>query len=106
VQAARKRAARRLSGTPSRVNADIPADVLGAFPAEPGALGPLHHAVDIGQVSQRGAVQVQRLVWTIADLNENVRPSRPDVLAALGLYCGDHDWLSQYAGNRHFLVPH
>jgi len=106
VLAARKRAARRLSGTPWRVNADIPADVLDAFPAEPGALGPVDHAVDVGQVSQRGAVQVQRLAWTIADLNGNARPNRPDVLAALGFYRGDHDWLSQYAGNRHFPVPH
>jgi magnesium chelatase family protein len=106
VRAARDRAARRLSGTPWRVNADIPTDALGAFPVELGALGPIDHAVDVGQVSQRGAFQVQRLAWTIADLNGNVRPTRSDVLAALGFYCGDHDWLSQYSMNRHFPVPH
>jgi magnesium chelatase family protein len=106
VRAARKRAARRLSGTPWRVNADIPSGALGAFPVEPGALVPVEHAVDIGQVSQRGAFQVQRLAWTIADLNGNVRPNRSDVLAAFGFFCGDHDWLSQYADNRHFPVPH
>jgi hypothetical protein len=50
VRAARDRAARRLSGTPWRANAGIPADALGAFPADR----------------------------------------------------GDHDWHSQYAGNRHF----
>jgi magnesium chelatase family protein len=106
VQAARDRAARRLADTPWQVNAGIPADALGAFPAEPGALDPAHHAADIGQVSQRGADQVRRLAWTIADLNGNVRPNRSDVLAALGFYCGDHDWLGQYSGNRHFPVPH
>jgi magnesium chelatase family protein len=106
VRAARKRAARRLSGTPWRVNADIPTDALGAFPVELGALDPVDHAVDIGQVSQQGAFQAQRLAWTIADLNGNVRPNRSDVLAALGFFCGDHDWLSQYPDNRHFPVPH
>jgi magnesium chelatase family protein len=106
VRAARKRAARRLSGTPWRVNADIPADALGAFPVEQGALDPIDHAVDIGQVSRRGAFHAQRLAWTIADLNGNARPNRSDVLAALGFYCGDHDWLSQYSMNRHFPVPH
>jgi magnesium chelatase family protein len=106
VRAARDRAARRLSGTPWRVNAGIPTDALGAFPVDLGALGPVDHAVDAGQVSQRGAVQVQRLAWTIADLGGNVRPNRSDVLAALGFYCGDHEWLSQYSGNRHFPVPH
>jgi magnesium chelatase family protein len=106
VRAARRRAARRLSGKPWRVNADIPAGALGAFPVELGALDPIDHAVDIGQVSQRGAFHAQRLAWTIADLNGNARPNRSDVLAALGLYRGDHDWLSQYSDNRHFPVPH
>jgi magnesium chelatase family protein len=106
VRAARDRAARRLSGTPWRVNACIPTDALGAFPVDLGALYPVDHAVDAGQVSQRGAFQVQRLAWTIADLNGNVRPTRSDVLAALGFYQGDHEWLSQYSMNRHFPVPH
>jgi magnesium chelatase family protein len=106
VRAARDRAARRLSGAPWRVNDDIPSSALGTFPVQPGALDPVEHAVDTGQVSRRGGAQVVRVAWTIADLGGNVRPSRPDVLAALGFYLGDHRWLSQYSGNRHFPVPH
>jgi magnesium chelatase family protein len=105
VRTARDRAARRLYGTPWQVNADIPADALRAFPSQPGAFDPVGHALDVGQVSQRGAAQVQRLAWTIADLNSNHRPTHSDVLAALGFYQGDHDWLSQYSMNRYFPVP-
>jgi magnesium chelatase family protein len=106
VRAARDRAAWRLSGTPWRVNAGIPDDALRAFLAQPGALSPIENALDADQVSQRGAAQVQRLAWTIADLNSNDQPTRSDVLAALGFYQGDHEWLSQYSMNRHFPVPH
>jgi len=105
VRAARERAARRLSGSPWRCNADIPADALGAFPVDPGVLDPIDDAVAIGQVSQPGAVQVQRLAWTIADLGGKVRPHRSDVLAALGFFRGNHDWLSQYSMHRYFPVP-
>jgi magnesium chelatase family protein len=106
VRTAREWSARRLYGTPWRSNAEIPADALGTFPVQLGVLAPVEHALEVGQVSQRGAAQVLRLAWTIADLNSNVRPIQSDVLAALGFYLGDHDWLSQYSMNRHFPVPH
>jgi magnesium chelatase family protein len=106
VKAARDRAAYRLSGTPWRVNADIPEDALRAFGVRMGALDPVEQALQVGQVSHRGAVQVLRLAWTIADLGGSGQPGRADVLAALAFHVGDHDWLSQYAGNRYFPIPH
>ena len=106
VKAARDRAAFRLAGTPWRANADIPADALRGLPVRLGALDPVEHALQIGQVSHHGAVLVLRLAWTIADLAGSHQPGRPEVLAALAFYLGDRDWLSQYAGNRQFPVPH
>ena len=69
VAAARDRAARRLAGTPWRLNAEIPgAELRRAFPPEQGALKSLDRAMELGQVSARGADKIVRVAWSVADL--------------------------------------
>src|SRR5215469_9470247 len=89
VRAARDRAAARLTGTPWRLNAQIPGSELrrGFAPAR-AALAPLERAMDLGRLSARGADRVIRLSWTLADLSGLPRPSRDEVGYALGLWLG------------------
>jgi magnesium chelatase family protein len=89
VAAARQRAGRRLSGTPWRLNAEIPGGELRRrFRPEPGALAPLERAMDLGQISARGADRIIRLSWTLADLAAVGRPRLAEVGYALGLWLG------------------
>jgi magnesium chelatase family protein len=89
VRAARERAARRLRGTGWRVNAEIPGrELRQGFRPEAGALAPLERAMDLGQVSARGADRIIRLSWTLADLAGVDRPTRDEVGYALGLWLG------------------
>jgi magnesium chelatase family protein len=69
VAAARDRAAHRLKATPWQVNAEVPGSELRRhWPPAPGALTMIHSALDRGLISERGAVKVVRVAWTIADL--------------------------------------
>ena len=89
VRAARLRAAARLSGTPWRLNAQIPGSELRRrFAPASGALGPLERAMDLGTVSARGADRVIRLSWTLADLAGLARPGVAEIGYALGLWLG------------------
>jgi magnesium chelatase family protein len=89
VAAARDRAARRLRGTGWRMNAEIPGSELRrSFRPSPGALAPLERAMDLGQVSARGADRIIRLSWTLADLAGADRPGLAEVGYALGLWLG------------------
>jgi len=89
VLAARERAAGRLRGTRWRLNAEIPGGELRrSFRPGPGALAPLERAMDLGQVSARGADRIIRLSWTMADLAGVDRPRREEVGYALGLWLG------------------
>jgi magnesium chelatase family protein len=89
VLAARERAAARLHGTRWRLNAEIPGSELRrSFRPAPGALGPLERAMDLGQVSARGADRIIRLSWTLADLAGADRPRLAEVGYALGLWLG------------------
>jgi magnesium chelatase family protein len=89
VAAARLRAARRLAATPWRLNAEIPGGELRrAFRPAPQALAPLERAMDLGQVSARGADRIIRLSWTLADLAGADRPGLAEVGYALGLWLG------------------
>jgi magnesium chelatase family protein len=89
VRAARERAARRLAGTCWRLNAEIPGSELRrTFRPGPGALAPLERAMDLGQVSARGADRIIRLSWTLADLAGVDKPRRNEVGYALGLWLG------------------
>ncbi len=89
VRTARERACSRLRGTGWRLNAEIPGGELRrSFRPGPGALVPLERAMDLGQVSARGADRIIRLSWTLADLAAADRPGLDEVGYALGLWLG------------------
>jgi magnesium chelatase family protein len=89
VAAARDRAARRLNGTPWRLNAHVPGpEIRRAFPPEPGATVPLERAMALGQVSTRSADRIVALSWTLADVAGIARPRLAEVGSALGLWLG------------------
>ncbi len=89
VAAARERAAHRLRGTPWRLNAEIPgAELRRTFHPERGALRSLDRAMELGQVSARGADKIVRVAWSVADLAGQARPCSGDVELAIGLWLG------------------
>ena len=89
VAAARDRAARRLAGTPWRLNAEIPgAELRRAFPPEQGALKSLDRAMELGQVSARGADKIVRVAWSVADLAGEPRPGAGEIDVAIALWLG------------------
>jgi magnesium chelatase family protein len=89
VAAARDRAARRLAGTPWRLNAEIPgAELRRAFPPEQGALKSLDRAMELGQVSARGADKIVRVAWSVADLAGKARPGAGEIDVAIALWLG------------------
>ncbi|MBO0835413.1 MAG: YifB family Mg chelatase-like AAA ATPase [Actinobacteria bacterium] len=89
VREARLRAARRLAGTPWRLNAEVPGSELRRSYRPAGdALGPLERAMDLGQVSARGTDRIIRMSWTLADLAGQDRPGRGQISTALGLWLG------------------
>jgi magnesium chelatase family protein len=89
VAAARERAAARLAGTPWRLNAEIPgAELRRSFPPGPGALAGLDRAMELGQVSARGADKIVRVAWSLADLAGKPRPRSEEVNTAIGLWLG------------------
>ena len=61
----------RLSGTPWRVNAQLPGTWLRDGPASPPTIvrRPLDAALHRGALTLRGYDRVLRLAWTIADLD-------------------------------------
>jgi magnesium chelatase family protein len=89
VAEARQRAARRLKGTRWRLNAEIPGSELRrSFRPSPGALAPLERAMDLGEISARGADRIVRMSWTLADLARADRPGQAEIGSALGLWLG------------------
>lgn len=89
VAAARDRAAGRLPGTPWRLNAEIPgAELRRSFPPAPGALAGLDRAMELGQVSARGADKIVRVAWSLADLAGKPRPRSEEVDTEIGLWLG------------------
>jgi len=89
VMLARRRAAARLAGTPWRLNGQIPGcELRRRYAPAAGALGPLERAMDLGQISARGADRVIRLSWTLADLVGLARPGSDQIGQALGLWLG------------------
>lgn len=71
VAEARARAARRLDGTPWRVNADVPGTWLREGPAAPPPVArrPLDAALHRGALTLRGYDRVLRVAWSLADLD-------------------------------------
>jgi magnesium chelatase family protein len=89
VAAARERCAARLAGTPWRVNAEVPGPVLRqSFPPRPAALTSLDRAMELGQVSARGADKIVRVAWSLADLAGRDEPGSDQVNLAIGLWLG------------------
>jgi magnesium chelatase family protein len=89
VAEARQRAAHRLAGTSWRLNAQVPgAELRRRFAPAPGALKPLEHAIDLGEISARGVDRVLRVAWTLADLAGKSRPDAQETCYALGLWLG------------------
>lgn len=89
VEQARDRAARRLRGSPWRLNAEVPGSELRrAFAPRRGALAPLERAMEIGEISARGVDKVVRVAWTLADLAGQDRPTIDECGYALGLWLG------------------
>ncbi|HTY71967.1 MAG TPA: YifB family Mg chelatase-like AAA ATPase [Actinomycetes bacterium] len=87
VQAARERSAARLSGTPWRLNAEVPGSYLrDHLPLDEQSRQVLHRAG--GRLSARGLDRVLRVAWTVADLAGRDRPRPADVLSALTLRLG------------------
>jgi len=86
---ARDRAARRLRGTPWRLNAEISGSELRrTWPPAPGSLAAVERCLDRGQISARGVVKVIRVAWTLADLAGKSHPGKDECNAALGLWLG------------------
>jgi magnesium chelatase family protein len=89
VREARQRAARRLAGSPWRLNAEIPGSELRrTFRPAAGALAPLERGMDLGQVSARGADRIMRMAWTLADLAGQPLPRLAEIGAALAMWLG------------------
>jgi magnesium chelatase family protein len=89
VAAARARSAARLAETPWRVNAEVPGTALRrVFRPEPGALASLDRAMELGQVSARGADKIVRVAWSLADLSGKDQPGPDQVNLAIGLWLG------------------
>jgi magnesium chelatase family protein len=89
VAQARDRAARRLRGTPWRLNGEVPGSELRrTWRPAPGSLAAVERSLERGQISARGVVKVIRVAWTIADLAGKPRPTQDECHAALGLWLG------------------
>ena len=89
VAEARERAEHRLAGTGWRLNGEIPGSELRRrFRPEARALKPLERAMDLGQISARGADRVIRMSWTLSDLAGKNRPGLDEIGCALGLWLG------------------
>jgi magnesium chelatase family protein len=86
VAAARARAARRLAGTPWRLNSQVPGPELRrSYPPAAGAVAILERALELGQLSARGADRAACVAWSIADLAGKKQPGAEEVSLAIGL---------------------
>ncbi|TPQ19849.1 YifB family Mg chelatase-like AAA ATPase [Streptomyces sporangiiformans] len=89
VQAARNRAAARLTGTPWRTNSEVPGrELRSRWYAAPGAMDEAEWGLERGLLTARGLDRVLRVAWTVADLVGHDRPDATDVALALQLRTG------------------
>ncbi|MET9959720.1 YifB family Mg chelatase-like AAA ATPase [Streptomyces sp. NPDC006326] len=89
VQEARERAGARFTGTPWRLNAEVPGHELRTrWQAAPGALAQAERDMERGLLTARGLDRVLRVAWTVADLRGRDRPDALDMAVALELRTG------------------
>ncbi|MFF3764854.1 YifB family Mg chelatase-like AAA ATPase [Streptomyces sp. NPDC001922] len=89
VREARERAAARLSGTPWRINGEVPGHELRVrWQPAAGAMAAAERDMERGLLTARGLDRVLRVAWTVADLAGRDRPTAPDVAHALQLRTG------------------
>lgn len=90
VEAARARAADRLSGTEWSRNADVSGSWLRSGERRLGAaaIAPLDRALERGAITMRGYDRTLRLAWTLADLDDAESPDVDHVGRALFLRRG------------------
>lgn len=92
VLAARENAARRLSGTPWKCNAEVPARALhGDLRPSDAAMKPLTACLDSGTLSARGLDRIVRVAWTLADLSGKPSPEVEETTTALAMWLGAGD---------------
>jgi magnesium chelatase family protein len=95
VGAARERQLARFVGCGWRLNSQVPGPALrDRWPLSAGAQRVVDDALYAGRLSSRGAVRVQRLAWTVADLvsvrtEQEVQPGIDELDVALRLRQGD-----------------
>ncbi|MEV4170128.1 ATP-binding protein [Nonomuraea sp. NPDC049709] len=90
VAAARARTAHRLTGTPWRTNAEVPArELRTCHRLHPEAVDLLEDRLRAGAITPSTLTCLLRLSWTLADLREAARPSRDDAQRALRLWQGE-----------------
>ncbi len=90
VEAARRRQEERYAGEGWRLNGQVPGPVLrDRWPLAPPAQAQVDQQMFGGKLTQRGAVRVHRLAWTLADLSGVERPGVHEVEVALRLRNGD-----------------
>lgn len=85
VERARRVAAKRLRGTPWRVNSEVPGSWLRSSDArlERTETQVLDRALERGSITLRGYDRVLRMAWSIADLSEQGKPGRKEIASAL-----------------------
>lgn len=90
VAAARNVQARRYAGRGWRLNAQVPGPILTAeWPLTEAGRDFVERAMFDGALTQRGAVRVHRLAWSVADLAGVDRPDTAQVAVALALRTGE-----------------
>lgn len=91
VVRARAAAAERWRGTPWRLNAEVPGQVLRGerFRLPRGDIAVLDHALRRGALTMRGYDRALRLAWSVADVAGLERPRRAEIAQALALRGGD-----------------
>jgi magnesium chelatase family protein len=80
VLAARDRMAKRFTGTPWRLNGEVPGPQLrSGWPLSPDTTRDVDEAFDKGELTGRGYDRVLRVAWTIADLAGREQPNKRDI---------------------------
>jgi magnesium chelatase family protein len=71
------------------VNAELPGTVLRrTFSPTPTAVASLDKALELGQISIRGADKIVRVAWTLTDLAGQQQPEPDQIHLAIGLWLG------------------